>query len=144
MKKFLTFCFLVAIVVSLCLPVLADDETDSSIDSGTSVTENEASYPSTLTKEDLETGEWAQTGVSVYVVNPVDSSDATGLKKIVLSLIGEWDSIIVEYQYMNTNSSYYSYLREVQLDYPWLCSCAIFLVVIFCVFRAGGSLLCKK
>lgn len=91
------------------------------------------------TGEDL--GEYV--GTTVYALNPVGPGDSNGLKAIMLSLIGDWDSIIVEHAYASTNG-YTNYLREVQLDYPWLCSCAIFLVIIYCIFRLGGAILCRK
>lgn len=73
----------------------------------------------------------------------VTADDATGLKALILSLIGDYEGIVVEYAYENS-SGYTSYVREIQLDYPWLCTCAIFLVVLYCVFRLGGAILCKK
>lgn len=82
-------------------------------------------------------------GVEVYSLSPVGPEDATGLKAIMLELLGSYDAIVVEYEYRNQNNTYNSYLREVQPDYVWLCSAAIFLVLIYCVFRAGGALLSK-
>lgn len=82
-------------------------------------------------------------GVEVYSLSPIEAQDATGLKAIMLELLGSYDAIVVEYEYQNQNNNYSSYLREVQPDYVWLCSAAVFLVLIYCVFRAGGALLSK-
>ena len=79
------------------------------------------------------------TAVNVYALNPITPEDTTGLKSVLLSLIGDYDAIVVEYEYQGSNN-YYNYLREVQPDYVWLCSAAIFLVVIYSVFRLGGAL----
>lgn len=79
------------------------------------------------------------TSVNVYALNPITSEDTTGLKSVLLSLIGDYDAIIVEYEYQGSNN-YYNYLREVQPDYVWLCSAGIFLVIIYSVFRLGGAL----
>lgn len=81
-------------------------------------------------------------GTTVYSLNPIKPNETNGLKAVMLSLIGDWDSIVVEHQYENYNGSY-NYVREIQLDYPWLCSCAIFLVVLFCILRGGFAVLCK-
>lgn len=84
------------------------------------------------------------TDVSVLsVVSPVEPTDTSGLKAVLLQYLGSYDPIIVEYQYTNSNN-YVSYIREVQPDYVWLCSAAILLVLIFCTFRLGGSLLCRQ
>ena len=79
------------------------------------------------------------TAVNVYALNPITPEDTTGLKSVLLSLIGDYDAIVVEYEYTGSNN-YTNYLREVQPDYVWLCSAAIFLVIIYSVFRLGGAL----
>lgn len=140
MKRFL-FVFLALIVVfSLCLSAMAAETTE-----GDSSGSPEVIVPNVTINNEIDTGEdlGEYIGTTVYAMNPVGSSDANGLKAIMLALIGDWDSIIVEHAYASSQG-YTNYLREVQLDYPWLCSCAIFLVMIYCVFRLGGSILCKK
>ena len=72
-------------------------------------------------------------------VAPVSSSDADGLKAVILSLLGDYDPTIIEYEYRNSNGTA-QYLRQIEPDYPWLCSAAIFLVVVWSVFRLGGNL----
>lgn len=91
------------------------------------------------TVEDL--GEYV--GTSVYALNPITSSDASGLKAVLLDVIGPYDAIVVEHAYENTNG-YTSYVREIQYDFPWLCSCGLFVVVLFCVLRGGLAYLCRK
>ena len=78
------------------------------------------------------TPDWVLEDVAVLEsVAPVTPSASNGFKKVVLSLIGNYDPVIVEYRYQNTSSSTYGYLRQVEHDYPWLCSCAIFALVLF-------------
>lgn len=79
-------------------------------------------------------------GINTYSLNPITPSETTGLKSVILSLIGDYDAVVVEYAYQNSNG-YNSYIREIQPDYVFLCSCGIFLVVIYCTFRIGGALL---
>lgn len=104
--------------------------------------EGEETTPETPV-EDTEVIDDTLVGTSVYSLSPVTADDATGLKAVLLSFIGEYDAVIVEYEYQNTNG-YSSYLREVQPDYVWLCSCALLVVMIFCLFKLGGALLCRK
>lgn len=73
-------------------------------------------------------------------VAPVTPSDTSGLKAVLLGLLGNYDPVIVEYQYQSSQG-YNNYLREVQPDYVWLCSFALLALMIFCVFRLGGALL---
>ena len=91
------------------------------------------------TVEDL--GEYV--GTSVYALNPVTPSDANGLKSVLLEVIGSYDAIVVEHQYESYNGSI-NYVREIQYDFPWLCSCGLFVVVLFCILRGGLAYLCRK
>ena len=73
-------------------------------------------------------------------VAPVTPSDTSGLKAVVLGLLGNYDPVVVEYQYQSSQG-YNNYLREVQPDYVWLCSFALLALMIFCIFKLGGALL---
>lgn len=73
-------------------------------------------------------------------VAPVQPSDTSGLKAVLLSFLGDYDPVIVEYQYQSSQG-YNNYLREVQPDYVWLCSCGLLALMIFCLFKLGGVLL---
>lgn len=81
------------------------------------------------------------TGVSIYSVSPVTPSDTNGLKAVLLGLIGNYDAIVVEYEYRNPNNNYNSYLREIQTDYVWIASFCMLALVVYCVFRLGGALI---
>lgn len=78
--------------------------------------------------------------ITVTSVSPIEPSDTTGLKSALLGVLGNYDPVIVEYQYSDRNG-YTNYLREVQPDYVWLCSCALLALVIYCLFRLGGALI---
>lgn len=81
-------------------------------------------------------------GVQVYSTNPITSG--TGLKGVLIDVLGPYDAIVVEHRYQNSNSSNYSYVREIQPDYPWLCSAAVFLALLWSVFAIGGRIICRK
>lgn len=86
---------------------------------------------------------YQQDDIQVFsTVDPVTPADATGLKKILLELIGNYESIVTDYRYQNSNGTW-SYLREIQPDYVWLASAAVFAIVLWCTFRAGVSI-CKR
>ena len=78
--------------------------------------------------------------IIVTSVSPIEPSDTTGLKSALLGVLGSYDPVIVEYQYSDRNG-YTNYLRDVQPDYVWLCSCALLALVIYCLFRLGGALI---
>jgi hypothetical protein len=81
------------------------------------------------------------TDISILTsVAPVTPTDTSGLKAVLLGLLGNYDPVIVEYQYQSSQG-YNNYLREVQPDYVWLCSFALLALMIFCIFRLGGALL---
>lgn len=81
------------------------------------------------------------TDISIFTsVAPVTPSDTSGFKAVLLGLLGDYDPVIVEYQFQSSQG-YNNYLREVQPDYVWLCSFALLALMIFCIFRLGGALL---
>lgn len=80
------------------------------------------------------------TDISVMSLSPITPDDTSGLKAVLLSLIGDYDPVIIEYEYESSNG-YTNYLREVQPDYVWLCSVGLFAIIVYCIFRLGGALL---
>lgn len=81
--------------------------------------------------------------VSIRSVNPITPSSSSGLKSALLSVLGNYDAIIVEYAYQSSQG-YTSYIREVQPDYVWLCSCAILLIIVYSLFKFVGGLFSGK
>lgn len=72
---------------------------------------------------------------------PVES--ATGLKGILIRLFGPYNPTITQLRYQSNTSTNYTYVNDISPDYPWLCSAAIFAIVLYCVFKLGGTFLCK-
>lgn len=126
------YIFPLIVTLSLCLPAYATETegevTELTPETVVEVTEDE---PATLV------------GVEVYGLSPVTSDDTTGLKSVLLEFIGEYDPVIVEYEYEN-NNGYSSFLREVQPDYVWLSSCAMLALFVLSLFKLGGALLCRR
>lgn len=80
------------------------------------------------------------TDISISSVAPVAPSSTSGFKAALLGILGNYDPVIVEYQYQSSQG-YNNYLREVQPDYVWLCSAALLALVIYCLFKLGGGLI---
>lgn len=80
------------------------------------------------------------TDISLASVSPITPSSTSGLKAALLGILGNYDPVVVEYQYASGNG-YTNYLREIQPDYVWLCSAALLALVIYCLFKLGGGLL---
>ena len=80
------------------------------------------------------------TNISLASVAPVTPSSTSGLKAALLGILGNYDPVVVEYQYSSGNG-YTNYLREIQPDYVWLCSAALLALVIYCLFKLGGGLI---
>lgn len=80
------------------------------------------------------------TNISLASVAPITPSSTSGLKSALLGILGNYDPVVVEYQYSSGNG-YTNYLREIQPDYVWLCSSALLALVIYCLFKLGGGLI---
>lgn len=83
------------------------------------------------------------TDVQIRSLSPVQPSGDGSLKDVMLSFVGDYDPVVVEYAYQSSQG-YTSYLREIQPDYAWMISVAVLIVFIYCLFRLGGSLLCRR
>lgn len=67
---------------------------------------------------------------------------SNSFRAVLQNVIGPYSPVIVQYQY--TNGSNTQYLREIIPDYQWMISAAIFALVLYCVFRLWGSILCRR
>lgn len=81
------------------------------------------------------------TGVSRVSIPPVTPSSTTGLKAALLTVLGNYDPVVVVYQYSSSSSGYSSYATDIQPDYAWIASAALLCLVIWCLFKLGGALL---
>lgn len=148
MSKILLFCFLFVLCFSLLTCSLAVDS--SELDLSEEFDSISSLYPDLYTyniyydspPSDSISDEWDLISVDVYSVEtPVTSS--SGLKGALLSILGEYDPPVVVYQYQNSSSGSYSYLREVVPDYPWIGSCLCLLLLLYGIIRFGG-VLCRR
>lgn len=73
----------------------------------------------------------------------VSASDATGFKAILLQLLGDYETVVTDYEYRNNNNTYMSHSIAIEQDYAWIASAAIFALLIYCTFRSIGGILCR-
>lgn len=94
-----------------------------------------------LGNSDLVVGDATLYDVSTMSLPPVTPSSTTGLKSALLSVLGNYDPVVVVYQYQTSSSGYYSYATDIQPDYAWIASAAVLALFIWCLFKLGGALL---
>lgn len=80
--------------------------------------------------------------VTLYSDNPITAADSSGLKAVLLSLIGDYEATVIDYTYSNS-SNYLSHSIEIQPDYVWIASFCMVALMIFCLFKLGGGL-CRR
>lgn len=102
--------------------------------------DSEVDNDATVTPVSIDDPGVTITNISLASVAPVTPSSTSGLKAALLGILGNYDPVIVEYQYSSGNG-YTNYLREIQPDYVWLCSAALLALVIYCLFKLGGGLI---
>lgn len=115
-------------VADVSVPLLTFDEVLAAL--------SESSGSPDVVSEDV-----VLTGVSRVSIPPVTPSSTTGLKAALLTVLGNYDPVVVVYQYNTSGSGYSSYTTDVQPDYAWIASAALLCLVIWCLFKLGGALL---
>lgn len=76
-------------------------------------------------------------------VYSVSANQTNGLTKLVLTLIGDYNPIVTDYEYRQGTNSYVSHSISVTPDWPWIISAGIFSLVLFCTLRIFGGAVCK-
>ena len=100
-----------------------------------------AALPESSGSPDVVSEDVVLTGVSRVSVPPVTPSSTTGLKAALLTVLGNYDPVVVVYEYNISSSSSSRYVTDTQPDYVWIASAALLCLVILCLFKLGGALL---
>lgn len=100
-----------------------------------------AALPESVGSPDVVSEDVVLTGVSRVSIPPVTPSSTTGLKAALLTVLGNYDPVVVVYQYNTSSSGYSSYATDIQPDYAWIASAALLCLVIWSLFKLGGALL---
>lgn len=72
----------------------------------------------------------------------VSPSDTSGLKAVMLTILGDYETVITDYTYQ-TSGSYYSHSVSIERDWAWLCSAGMLALLTYCTFRAIGGILSR-
>lgn len=99
-----------------------------------------AALPESFGSPDVVSEDVVLTGVSRVSIPPVTPSSTSGLKAALLTVLGNYDPVVVVYQYNTSSSGYSSYATDIQPDYAWIASAALLCLVIWCLFKLGGAL----
>ena len=126
MRIFVSLCFCICIIFSLANFAFADEVV---VPSSEYVPETSENPPETTIEPYEET---------VRTVSPVTPNNTTGLKNVLVSLFGNYDTIVTEYRYTNSQG-YQTVTVNIQEDYVWMISAAIFTVILFCLFKFLGG-----
>lgn len=122
-----------------------DDPSYSASDPEISSGEDTLSYPEVLEEDPIvddvvePVADPLDSSVSLYANAPIESGDTSGLKAVLLDLLGPYEPILFTYSY-GTNSTG----REVFQDDVWLCSFWLLAIMVFCLFRMIGGWLSRK
>ena len=100
-----------------------------------------AALPESTGSPDVVSEDVVLTGISRVSVPPVTPSSTSGLKAALLTVLGNYDPVVVVYQYNTSSSGYSSYATDIQPDYAWIASAVLLCLVIWCLFKLGGALL---
>ena len=100
-----------------------------------------APLPEGVGSPDVVSEDVVLTGISRVSVPPVTPSSTTGLKAALLTVLGNYDPVVVVYEYSVSSSSSPRYVTDTQPDFAWIASAVLLCLVIWCLFKLGGALL---
>lgn len=100
-----------------------------------------AALPESTGSPDVVSEDVVLTGISRVSVPPVTPSSSTGLKAALLTVLGNYDPVVVVYEYSTSSSSSTRYVTDTQPDFAWIASAALLCLVIWCLFKLGGALI---
>lgn len=155
-KKFFLLFFCLCIIGSSCFAFADDADNDSvtipdNIDTPATVVvditqllnRNDSSGSDSLEPDlvqitDLELVNATQTRQTV------SPSDTNGFKAVLLTILGDYETVVTDYEYRNNNNTYMSHSIAIEQDYAWICSAAMLGLITYCTFRIIGGMLCKR
>lgn len=155
-KKFFLLFFCLCLIGSSCFAFADDADNDSvtipdNIDTPATVvvditqllnrddsSGSDSLEPDLVQVTDLELVNATQTRQTVT------PSDTNGFKAVLLTIIGDYETVVTDYEYRNNNNTYMSHSIAIEQDYAWICSAAMLGLITYCTFRIIGGMLCKR
>lgn len=138
MKKLLLCLFLSFSLLTLTIPALAASDDAAGERAG------EDGYLPYDEFMALYGDDYSVSVMSVQTSPNTPITSANGLKGILIKLFGFYDPPVTQLRYQSNTNTNYTYVNDIQPDYPWMISAAIFAIVLFCLFKMGGALFCKR
>lgn len=144
-RKLLVVILSISLIICSSFSAFADDTEDGSDvvnDTPVVVVDNTLSDKidnliTTLTETQTASEVVVEPAQTTMQVLRISANQTSGLHSILLSLIGDYNPIVKDYVYNNT-SGYQSHSIEIQPDWSWIMTAALFIVMIYCVFRLFG------
>lgn len=84
--------------------------------------------------------EYTQQEVDTTILR-VSANNSTGFQRVILGLLGDYNSIVKDYTYITTSyngTQTTNHVVEITPDYSWICSACIFAICIYSIFRIIG------
>lgn len=161
MKRDHKFLFFLLVFCLAASPVFADnavsdvsesvqDVIPSSSDPAPVVVDLSNLVNSLTTKEEISSDPEEVIVVEPQLVNAtqsiqkVSASDATGFKAVLLDILGDYETVITDYEYRTGSNTYTSHSIAIERDYAWLASACMLGLLTFCTFKFIGGLLCNR
>ena len=82
-----------------------------------------------------------ENGDTTLAIMRISANDTSGLHALILTLIGDYNPIVKDYTY-TSQQGYTSHSIEIQPDWSWIMTCALFIIVIYCFLKIVGGILC--
>lgn len=139
MKKLISIIFLIIFLfVSSSFAFASSSDTDFLVSDPTlqDLVDDTLDY---LDHSSVSEDDFYLTNISVNNFR-LSSSDTSGLHSIILSLLGDYNSVVTDYEYRNNNNTYTSHSIDISPDWSWIATAVIFLVVLYSTFRLIGSI----
>lgn len=152
-RKILLFflCFMLSVSAVFADDELSDDSESVPVDVDTPATVV-VDITQLLNQQKDDSSDQKETDPQeVYTIEPeligvtmetqrISPSDTSGFKAVLLTLLGDYETTITDYEYRTGTSQYTSHSINIERDWTWICSCCIFGLLIWCTFRSIGGI----
>lgn len=140
--RYYVYVIVLTLLLTCALPVYADSAADGSAGSAGSDSVYNDYYTDVSVSPIIQTLPEGELLEVKSTTNRVSASDATGLKSLMLTLIGDYDTVVTDYTYQSSNG-YTTHSIQIERDWSWIISAVLFAVVIYCTIRGIVAILCR-
>lgn len=141
-NRYYVYALMLTLILTCSIPVYADTSDDSNSSSSGSDSVYNDYYTDVSVSPIIQTLPEGELLEVKSTTNRVSASDATGLKSLMLTLIGDYDTVVTDYTYQSS-SGYTTHSIQIERDWSWIISAVLFVVVIYCTIRGIVAILCR-